>query len=238
METEFSKLFGYIKKLRTRYMNTLSAYKIYDCFNVLAATNIIGKEKASKNVSILNSFKYFFQPVKEACRCYFLIELAKFFDKSTQSLTVFNVLDYSEKKIKKLTKKDFLNYHKGRKILPELFKNYKPLSLSDIKKLRKKIASNKTILKKLKDYRDKYLAHDDIKKIKVKLTKREIERIFDLIEKLIELYYLRLDFASNSYINFEEKPAEETKRLIDYLQNYEEHRIKEIEKKYRIKSTC
>lgn len=183
---------------------------------------------------MLKSFKYFFQPVKEACRCYFLIELAKFFDKLAQSLTLFSILDYSEKNIKKLTKKDFLNYHKGRRILLELFKNYKSLSLSDIKKLRKKIDSNKTILKRLKDYRDKYLAHDDIKKIKVKLTKEEIEKIFDLIEKFIDLYYLRLDFASNSYINFEEKPIEEMKRLINYLQDYEEHRIKEIEKRYKV----
>ncbi|MHA1659031.1 MAG: AbiU2 domain-containing protein, partial [Promethearchaeota archaeon] len=228
METEFSKLFGYIRKLRIRYMNTLSAYKIYDCFNTLVATNIVGKERSNKNVATFNSFKYFFQPVREACRCYFLIELAKFFDKSTQSLTVFNILDYSEKNIKKLTKKDFLDYHKGRKILPELFKNYKPLLLSDIRRLRKKIDSNKVILKKLKDYRDKYLAHDDIKKIKVKLTKKEIEEIFDLIEKFIDLYYLKLDFASNSYINFEEKPIKETERIIEYLQSYEEYRIKEI----------
>lgn len=234
MKSEFFILFEYIRKLRTRYMNTLSAYKIYDCFNVLAATNIIGKEKSNKNVSTFNNFKYFFQPVREACRCYFLIELAKFFDKSTQSLTLFNILDYSEKNIKKLTKKDFLNYHKGRKILPELFKNYKPLSLADIKRLRKKIDSNKVILRNLKDYRDKYLAHDDIKKIKVKLTKREIEKILNLVGKFIELYYLRLDFASNSYINFEEKPIEETERLVEYLQNYEEHRIKEIEEKYKV----
>lgn len=89
-------------------------------------------------------------------------------------------------------------------------------------------------MKKLKDYRDKYLAHDDIKKIKVKLTKKEIETIFNLTEKFIDLYYLRLDFASNSYINFEEKPIEETEKLIEYLQNYEEYRIKEIEKKYKV----
>jgi len=230
METKFSKLFGYIRKFRTRYINTLSAYKIYDCFNTLAASNVISKKKANKNISILNSFKYFFQPVKEACRCYFLIELAKFFDKSTQSLTVFNILDYSEKNIKKLTKKDFLNYHKSREILPELFKSYKPLSLTDIGKLENKIDSNKIILKKLKDYRDQYLAHDDIKKIKIKLTKREIEKILNLIEKFIDFYYLKLDFASNSYINFEEKSVEETKRLVEYLQKYEGYRIKEIEK--------
>lgn len=233
METEFSRLFENIRKIRTRYINTLSVYKIYDCFNTLAASNIIGKKKSNKNVGIFNSFKYFFQPVKESCRCYFLIELAKFFDKSSQSLTVFNVLGYSKKNIKKLTKKDFLNHYKDRKILPELFKNYKALSLSDIKKLEKRIASSRVILKKLKDYRDKYLAHDDIKKIKVKLTKKEIEEILNLIEKFIDLYYLRLDFASNSYINFREQTVKETQRLIEYLQNYEEHRIKKIEKKYR-----
>ena len=225
MNKEFTKLFNYAKKLRSRYMNTLNAFNVYDSISELTAPNIIGEKNAKNNAKTLGNFRYFFVIAKESLRCYFLIELAKFFDTSIQSLTVYEVLRYAEKNIDKFSEEDFLEYHKGRKILPELFINYKQLAIEDIKKIKVKLDKNKTLIKKLKKYRDQYLAHDDIKKIKVKITKAEIEKLLQIIEEIISLLYSRLEFSSNSYVNFEEFPKEDTQRLIEYLQKFEKYRL-------------
>jgi len=235
MQTEFSKLFNYIKKLKSRYLNILGSYTVYDSLGTLVTPNKIGKDKASRNVKIINGFKYFFYPVRESCRCYFLIELAKFFDKNIKSLTLLRVLDYSEENVDKLQKENFLEYHKKRNICSELFKDYKEITLTDIKKLRKRLTDKKNIIKRLKDYRDQYLAHDDIEKIKISVSAREIKEILKLIKNIIEFYYLKLDFSSNYYNFWKEETVNDTKNIVYYLQKIETDRHKEIKKLKRNK---
>ncbi len=232
MNKEFETLFDYAKKLRSRYLNTLSSFRIFERFNKLSAPNIVGKRKAEKNVKIFNVFKYFFLTTKEASRCYFFIELAKFFDTSKKSLTINKVINYAEKNITKFTKQDFLDYHNGRQILPELFTQYKQLSLSDLKKVKKRLNRNKEVIKKLKVYRDKYLAHDDIKKIKIGINVKEIKVLLNIVKSVIELLYNKLDFSVNSYINFEQEPIKDLDLVMKNLIKFEEQRLKEIRTKY------
>lgn len=234
MNKEFETLFDYAKKLRSRYLNTLSSFKIFERFNKLSAPNIVGKKKAEKNVKIFNIFKYFFMTTKEASRCYFFIELAKFFDTSKKSLTINKVIDYAEKNISKFTKQDFLDYHNGRQILPELFVQYKQLSLSDLRKIKKRLDRNKVIIKKLKIYRDKYLAHDDINKIKIGISVKEIKVLLDIVKSVVGLLYSKLDFSVNSYINFEKEPIKDLDSVMENLIKFEENRLKEIREKYKV----
>ena len=225
MNKEFETLLDYAKKLRSRYLNTLSSFKIFERFNKLSAPNIVGRRKAEKNVKIFNIFKYFFITTKEATRYYFFIELTKFFDTSKKSLTINKVINYAEKNISKLTKQDFLDYHNNRQILPELFAQYKPLSSSDLKKITKRLDRNKAIIKKLKIYRDKYLAHDDINKIKIGISMKEIKVLLDIVKGVIELLYNKLDFSVNSYINFEKEPIKDLDLMMENLIKFEEKKL-------------
>lgn len=226
MNKEFETLFNYAKKLRSRYINTLSSFKIFEGFNKLSAPNIVGKKKAEKNVKVFNSFKYFFITTKEASRCYFLIELAKFFDIQKKSLTIDKVIDYAEKSVAKLTKQDFLDYHDGRQILPELFDQYKQLSLFDLKKVRKRLNRNREVVRKLKMYRNKYLAHDDIEKIKIGISAKEIKVLLNIVKSVIGLLYNKLDFSVNSYINFEQGPIRDIDSMMENLIKFKEHSLK------------
>jgi len=235
MNKEFEVLFDYAKKLKSRYLNTLSSFKIFERFNKLSDPNVVGKRKAEKNVKVFNSFKYFFLTTKEAARCYFLIELAKFFDTHKKSLTVYKIIDCAEKNISKLTKEDFLNYHKGRQILPELFAQYKQLSLSDLKKIKMRLDRNRPVIKKLITYRNKYLAHDDIEKIKVKISDRETKALLNIVKGVIGLLYSKLDFSVNSYTNFEKQPIKDLDMVMENLVKYEQHILDEIKKKYKNK---
>jgi len=67
-----------------------------------------------------------------------------------------------------------------------------------------------------------------LKKIKVKITIAEIEKLLQIIKEIISLLYSRLEFSVNSYVNFEESSREDTKRLLEYLQKFEEYKERKL----------
>jgi|GEM_PF-758554 len=233
----FQKLFGFGERFRNRYLHTLSAYKLFDEFNKLSTENIVGRKKANENIKIFNKYSYFILTSKESLRCFFLIELAKFFDEGSrkQNLSVKYALNYANLKIDSFSIEQFYRYHKDRKIIPELFERYKPLSKKDLEKINKRIDYNKATIKRLKDYRDQYLAHDDIKKKDVPINKKDVNTLMNIVKDTIELIYHKLEFASNSYKNYEEEPVQDINRLINDLRVYEKLRLAKLEKEYRVK---
>ena len=234
---EYAKLFSEIEQMRKRYLTTLASHKVFQKFSKLAAPNVVGKRKAEKNVKTFRHYLYFFTTVKEAARCYFLIELAKFFDpskKRNQTRTVYSILDFAKKNINRLTKNDFLAFHDGQEFIPEILMTYKTLEKKNLYRFQKRIRGNHDKIERLKTYRDQYLAHDDIKKIEVKITFGEGETLLRIVHDVIELFYNKLEFASNSYKNFEEEPVRDIERLVNDLAEHEKRRIEELKRKYGI----
>lgn len=236
-QTRFKKLFRYAELLRGRYLHTLAAYKLFSEFNKLTAPNVVGKRKAESNVKVFNRYKYFILTSKEALRCFSLIELAKFFDEDDrkQTLSIQNIIHYAEKRIESFSKDEFNKYHEDRIILPEIFKNYKTLSQEDLNKIKRRISHNKNRIKYLKNYRDKFLAHDDIKKKEILINKKDVQVLMNIVRNTVDLLYRRLDFASNSYKNYEEEPVQNINRLIENLKEHEIRRISDLEDKLGIK---
>ena len=126
--------------------------------------------------------------------------------------TVYWVLNYAKNNIHGLSKKNFLKYH-GKN--SEIF--YKQLKIEDINKLQNRLRKNKDKIERLNDYRDQYLAHDDMKKIKVKLTIREMDVLLRIVKDVIELFYNKLKSTSNSYINFEQEPVRNLNNIMEDL---------------------
>jgi len=214
---------------------TLASHKVFQKFSKLAAPNVVGKKRAEENAKTFENYLYFFTTVKEAARCYFLIELAKFFDppkKRNETRTVYWILSYAKKNLHRLTKADFLAFHNEREIIPEILATYKPFGKKDLQKFQKRLKRNGDKISRLKTYRDQYLAHDDIKKIEVKITFGEMETLLRIIHDVIELFYNKLEFASNSYKNFEEGSVRDIERLVNDLAEREKQRMEEIKRKY------
>lgn len=234
MPTKFSLLFNDIKTLRSRYLSILGAFYIYDHLLTLSAPNKVGKKSAIENVSLMNCYKYFFSVSKETCRCYFFVEIAKFFDKDKRTISLINILDFAEANILDLTKNDFLKFHNNRTFINELFNDYKELKLSDISKLRRDIKSKESIILKFKGYRDQYLAHDDAIKNKYAINISEIRQISSLISRFLKLFYLKLDFSSNSYVNYIKEPKREIDELMKCLYDYGKKQQEDIKNKHKL----
>ncbi|OIO08503.1 hypothetical protein COS23_01825 [bacterium (Candidatus Moisslbacteria) CG02_land_8_20_14_3_00_36_53] len=234
MSQEFKTLFEYLKNLRSRYFHALSAFYIYEGLLELSAPNIIGTKEAEENVKTLSRFKNFFIMSKEALRVYFFLELAKLFDESKQSLHINKIVNFAGSNIKSLSKNDFLEFHQGRTFISELFKQYKAIDKNDLIEIKNKIKKHEKTIKKLDDYRNQYLAHEDKKKKQISINSGEIQNLFKLIADILNLFSSRLDFSTTMYSHVEKECKEDTKRVVDYLKRFEPYRLKEIEKKYNL----
>ena len=233
-QQNFAKAFKWTGDLRSRYLHTLAAFRIYERFRKLAATNIVGKRKAKANVKTFGNHIYFFALLQEAARCYFFLELAKFFDenKRKQSLTIELLLDFVEYNFSSFSKDEFFKYHAGKN--PILLEGYRPWTLQDIKKIRKRLQRNKKLISDLKTYRDKFLVHDDLKKDTVNITGSQIKTLLKIIQDTVDLFYLKLEFSSTIYSNYDKEPVWAVDRVMSVLQEHEEGRARKIKEKYGI----
>lgn len=228
VKEKFETSIKYLEALNRRYLLTLSSYNIFKNFNDL----LTSKEK-NLNKKLINDFPYFFQVVRSSSNLYFLIEVYKFFDTDDRTLSLYKLLKYSETNLKYLTKDNFKKYHKGRIILDEIFNQYKEITIQDIRKFKAEIKQNTGIIERLRIYRHKYLAHDDIDKIDITIHKDEIETLLKLIKKVLNFYYSILLFAHSSDRIFNLEPVKEMNRLVNNLREYDKIYRDNIRKRYK-----
>lgn len=128
MVEEFKKLFYHFKRVQNRYTHLLPTFWTFDSLEIFRAPNRVGSRMAQANVKILNSYRGFFFPIKEALRIHLLLELSKFFDKSHQAVHIPKLVSYAEENLSKLTKEYFFKFHASRIFLPESIAEYKPFN--------------------------------------------------------------------------------------------------------------
>lgn len=221
MPTEFSILFNYLKNMRNRYFKAICSWHVYRSLENLGAPNIVGEQKACENVQTMNKFIGFFFPAKEALRTTCLLELAKLFDVSQNSLHIDKMVNFAQSNVKRLTKQDFLQFHKDRRFVEQLLEHYEEMSNKDLVNVKSKIDGNRAILEKLKTYRDQYLAHDDVNKDEAIITRGEVETLIELIKDILGLFSLKLDFSTTVYDFVESDGKNHTKNVVGYLQKFQ-----------------
>ena len=232
----FKKVTGWVKQLRSRYMLTLAAHRIFLELDRARTISHSGEKAAEKNVEIFKKYSYYFIPTKESIRYYLIIELAKFFEvDSKKSLTLDFLLNYTEDNLKFLSKDYFKSYHKDRKFLIEDIERLEEISISEIESFRKRIKNSHERIERIKNYRDKYIAHDDLKKKTYTINTRDISTLLILVRDIIDYYYKKLEWASTIYDNFDKEPVRDTKRIFTDLKNYNIFEKDKIKEKWGLK---
>jgi len=235
MSQEFNTTILYIKNIEDRYFKALSAFNIFETFIELVDPKIVGQDTLEKNKKIIEKdFNSFFLPSKESLRVYFFLELAKLFDVADNSLHITKIINYSQSNIAKLSVSDFAEYSQEQdpNFIAMLIKEYKGVKYEDLLVIQSDIEKNKEIIKRLKTYRDQYLAHDDINKDEVNITGEEIRKLFNVIEKIIGIFLSKLVSTSIMYDNAKIDTKDKTKMVVDYLKRFEVYRLKEINELY------
>lgn len=233
---EFETLVKYIDELRSRYYKALSAFYAYEGLREIGNPDIQGTSRAEENVGIVNAYKNFFLPAKEALRVYFFLELAKLFDASNQSLHIDKVVNFSENNLRLLTVEAFKehNVKQGREFLNNLTDEYKGIDYSHLVEIRDLIKIHQSTIEKLKTYRDKWLAHDDINKPELPdITGIELHELFELVGKILNALTSKLNSSSSMWDDVERDAKHHVNLVIDYLRRFEAYRLKEIDAEYK-----
>lgn len=219
MSNEFIKFQQYLKKLRSIYLRASCAFHIFDTIERLRAPNIIGKKKASENVKAMKRFNNFFVVTHHALNFYFLMELSRILDDAKQSLHLEKIINFAKSNKKKLNVDKFKEYNLGRNFLQELESRYEGIKKEDFEKINKMLEETKVLRKKITDYRDQNLAHEDLNKKKISISYEEVPKIFDLIKTILNIFSNRTDFSTTNYKQAEDECEEDTKRLLEHLKN-------------------
>lgn len=231
MSETFSSVVKDIESLKSRYFHARSAFYIFETLKKLKSPPHAGKNKVVENVKVMNNFINFFTTIEESNRFYFFVELAKFFDGDSRTLTIKKILEGIEKNIDKLTKEAFLEYLESinRPINPYVHK-YTGISKKDISLIKRSLLNIKPITDKIWEYRSTWLAHDDINKKNWPINRKELKKVFDVIEKILNKLSNKIDWSTTSYKFVMKECEKETKLLVKYLIEYKKIRLKKIEK--------
>ncbi len=128
---------------------------------------------------------------------------------------------------------DFTEYSQDREFIKNLIEDYKGISNEDLSLIREEINSNKDIVSKIKEYRDQYLAHDDINKEEIIITGEEALKLFTLMEKILNIFSSKLISTTSIYDHVERDAKDQVRMMFDFLKRFEPYRIKEIEEEAR-----
>lgn len=233
MSKEFNTLIAYVEKLSSRYFHSLSSFYVYEALCEELAPNIVGQQVAEENKVVLQDYINFFILSKEALRVYAFLELAKLFDVSDQSLHVTKIVNYAQGNLLRLNVSDFAEYNQERVFIDSLISSYQGIKTSDLLAIKKEIEKNKDLIEKIKTYRDKYLAHDDIKKVDVDINGEEIRLLFGLMERILNIFSSRLNSTTSRWDHIEKNAKEHTGLVIDHLKRFKPYRLKEIDDEYK-----
>ncbi len=166
------------------YLERLYSRYTRCCHNYSIWQSLESAKLKTDSLKVINQHKDFFIPIIDSIRLGFILELSKFFDYSKKSLSIKKVISLMNNNLK------------------ELSNEFKDLE-----------GKHKTILKKIKLVRDKYLAHDDIVKIEPILSGMAIIDLFKDLEKILNGLSSK---TSSTTIAFD-YPAEKSKSDTDHL---------------------
>lgn len=229
----FTKLDTYLMKFRSRYFEALSAFYLFDAIEIAKAPNLTAE--AHENVKVMKMNSTFFTMSRHTLNFYFLIELAKMFDEVGDSLGINRIINYVDANRSSFTKDKFLEHNATRPFAAELAKSYRRISNRELLAIRKLLDNNNIIIKKIIRYRNQNLAHDDVNKNKIVITKLEVLKLFRILETILKKFYRKFDFSVNSFSHIRKDCEESFKHLLNNLKKREEYRNKEIEEKFGVK---
>lgn len=233
MANDFVKFQEYLKRLRSIYLHALCAFRVFDEMEKLRAPNIVGEKEAGENNEVINRFKSFFIISRESLNFYFLMELAKLLDDASQSLHLNKLINYVNSNKKKLNIEEFKKINSDRTYLDDLVDRYEGMTKEDFESINNKLEETKDIREKIKTYRDQNLAHEDLKKENVNLSYGDIEKIFNLLAEILNIFSNKMDFSSTDYSLAVDESRQDTRDVIEFLKRFEKYRIKEIEEEYK-----
>jgi len=223
MSNEFTELNKRIARLRRIHQQAFCSFNVYEQLNKLRAPNIVGEAEADQNAQIMSAYTGFFTSAESALNLEFLMLTAKLFDTHKDALHLNRLINFAEQNQRHLTAADFKEFNEGRQYLDELVAKYEGIERKDLLDMGKRLQEVEPILQKLKDHRDKILAHEDMRRDGLeKITYEEISKLLDLSHDILNIFSSRTNHETTSYLMLKRQSVEDTKQVISALRELEQ----------------
>lgn len=140
----------------------------------------------------LNQAKYFFRFTIKSHLDNAILTLARILDKHEDSLSIWKFLNYVEQNRNIFSIQDFQQRMRENQFYDSLVESHTPITFEDIQRHRSELENQQLVIKKIKVWRDKRLAHIDrgfnIKRMKISVQRDQLEKVIDIVARILNRY--------------------------------------------------
>lgn len=202
---------GLFRVAHSRMFSALNNYYIWKHLEISIKVNNEGKEKAEKNVAIINDYGYFLHQIFTSTFKGFIGDLSIFFDshKYEETFSLDKLISTLEKKI--LPKE-----------LDELTKQ--------IREIKKKHGSK---ISRILELRNSDVSHQKIAPERQHIIFEEVETLFVAVQEILNLINKNSSDSFTVWNHLESEISKDVQRVLKNLERGEKARLEEIERKYK-----
>lgn len=214
MAEKISILQSRVERLRRLHLKAIGAFNAFEQIQEYRAPNLIGQELAHKHAQAIGSYKGFFNTAENALNTELHISVAKLFDSHKDALHIEKLVNYAEQNQSYITaaQRAALN---DAEAAPEIAKIYEGLNRDELLQIKADLDDAKDKIARLKDVRDKEVAHANIAKPELTyLTYQEFVELIELSEKILNLVSRKLYGDVAWFEHYRDQVVEDTKSLL------------------------
>ena len=175
-----------VNRLRKLHLRALGSYHALEQMLKFTAPNIVGKDQADKNAQAFERYAGYLMVARHALETEAHLSLAKIYDDHKDALHIVKLLNYVDGNKKKLTTyKKLLDDPAGAQELADV---YEGLTAKERQRISKDLDAASDKIRRLKDIRDKIVAHEDLKAPEGGIegvSYQDLSDLIDLHEKII-----------------------------------------------------
>lgn len=226
---EIQQLF---RRMSNEICVVVESYYIWRALVFARSIPEVGQERADKNAQLMSFYKDFFIPTEHSHLQVFIVGLMKFFDKNPSALSFKGLISQIQFNKDDLTIEDLKNARPHLEDVELAKDSYSPIKEETINYLEEIFKKHESLIPKLKDIRDKELAHIDIKAHMGTFVPNEIEILIEDIQSMFNKLSNDFDLSVTVFSHLKEDSISNTHFLLETLEKGEEQRKEEIRKKY------
>lgn len=165
MSKQFVSTVNKIQGLRTELFRAHSSFRAFEVIQEMRAPNIIDETDAARNAKAIGDYKGFFNIAEHSLNTEFLVALAKLYDRHPQATSIPKLINYIRSNINHLTIDDFAKHYEDSPGIEDRKSDYIGVKEGDLRIAEGIIDDLSPSIEKLKNLRDKRIAHLEIKSL-------------------------------------------------------------------------
>lgn len=229
---KFTEIQNLFKRLSDEIIIVVGSYYIWRSLFTALSIPEVGKDIAEKNARLMNLYKDFFISTQRAHLSTFIIGVMKFFDKNPLALSFKGLICQIQFNKENLTVQDLKEAHPHLEKIGAVPEYYLPIKDEAMDVIDNIIKKHEILISKLKDIRDKELAHVDIKPHKGDFVPNDVEILINDIQETFNKLSNNFDLSVTTFDFIKQDAINNTRFLFDNLERGEIQRQKEIEEKW------